>query len=72
MRKKWSDLSPTTQRTVMVLGAIDAALKVAALADLARRPAAGVRGRKAVWATAITVINSAGVVPVLYFVKGRK
>lgn len=56
----------------MVLGAIDAALKVAALADLARRPAAGVRGRKAVWATAITVINSAGVVPVLYFVKGRK
>lgn len=56
----------------MVGGAIEGALKVAALIDLRRRPASEIRGSKARWAVAITLINAAGAVPVLYFRYGRR
>ena len=72
VRQKWSDLSPRTRRVVMVMAALEGAVKVAALVDLARRPASQVRGSKAAWATAITLINSAGAVPLAYFVRGRR
>jgi hypothetical protein len=71
-KKKWSDLSPGVKRLILVGGAVDGTLKVAALVDLARRPASEIRGSKVAWATAITVINSVGVVPVVYFVRGRR
>lgn len=70
--KKWSELSPRARRTVIAMGAGEGVLKVAALVDLARRPAAEVRGSKVRWALAVTLINSVGVVPVLYFVYGRR
>jgi hypothetical protein len=47
-------------------------LKLVALNDLRRRPAAEVRGRKWVWATVVTLANSAGVVPLAYFLFGRR
>lgn len=72
VRQKWSDLSPRTRRVVMVMAALEGAVKVAALVDLARRPASQVRGSKAAWATAITLVNSAGAVPLAYFVRGRR
>ena len=72
VRQKWSDLSPRTRRVVMVMAALEGAIKVAALVDLARRPASQVRGSKAAWATAITLVNSAGAVPLAYFVRGRR
>jgi hypothetical protein len=39
---------------------------------VARRPTADVRGSKARWATAIVVVNSAGAVPIGYFLVGRR
>jgi hypothetical protein len=72
VRRKWSDLSPRTRRVVMVMAALEGAVKVAALVDLARRPASQVRGSKAAWATAITLVNSAGAVPLAYFLRGRR
>jgi hypothetical protein len=47
-------------------------LKAAALVDIKRRPASEIRGPKWVWAPVVTVVNSAGVVPISYFVFGRR
>ena len=71
-RKKWNDLSPRTRRLTVVAGAIEGVLKVAALVDLARRPANEIRGSKARWALAVTLINSLGAVPIVYFAWGRR
>jgi len=70
--KKWENLDPRTRRLIVVAGAIEAALKIAALIDLVRRPSSQVRGSKARWAAAVTLINSLGAVPVAYFVWGRR
>ena len=71
-RKQWSDLSPRTRRLLTVTAVIEGILKLAALIDLKRRPASQIRGPKWLWATAVTVISSAGVVPISYFVLGRR
>ena len=71
-RKKWNDLSPGTRRLVVVASAVEGALKVAALIDLARRPASQIRGPKVAWAAAITLVNSLGAVPIVYFARGRR
>jgi hypothetical protein len=71
-KTKWKAMSPRTRRLVVVGGSLDGLLKVAALVDLARRPAEHVRGPKARWAVAITLLNSLGVVPIVYFVYGRR
>jgi hypothetical protein len=71
-KKRWSDLSEGTRRVIVVVGALEAMLKAAALADLARRPARSVRGSKLRWATAIVLVNSVGVVPLAYFLYGRR
>ena len=57
---------------IVVSGAVDGALRVAALIDLARRPPSAVRGSKAAWVVSITLINSLGVLPIVYFVRGRR
>ena len=70
--QRWNQLS-TRNRRLIVLGALfDGVLKMAALVDLRRRPAFGVRGRKWVWATVVALSNSLGVVPLAYFVLGRR
>ena len=71
-RRKWDDLDPRTRRLIVVAGAIDGALRLAALVDLARRPSNEVRGSKSKWAMAVTLINSLGAVPIAYFAWGRK
>jgi hypothetical protein len=71
-KRKWDELSPGTRRVVLVAGSVEAALKVAALVDLARRPAEEVRGPKWRWAVAITVVNSMGLMPLAYFRFGRR
>jgi hypothetical protein len=53
-------------------GVIEGVLKLAALIDLARRPSDEVRGSKAGWAAAVTLINSLGAVPLAYFACGRR
>ncbi|MGW1344410.1 DUF5652 family protein [Kribbella sp. NPDC002412] len=69
---RWDELSPRTRRIVITAGAFDSVLKTAALVDLARRSAAEVRGSKVGWAVAITMTNSVGMVPIAYFVYGRR
>jgi len=71
-RKQWSELSPRTRRLLSVAAVVEAILKLAALIDIKRRPASQIRGPKWLWATAVTVISSAGVVPISYFVVGRR
>lgn len=71
-KKRWNDLSPRTRRLIVVAGAIEGVLKLAALADLARRPAGQVRGSKVRWAAAVTLSNSLGAVPIAYFAYGRR
>jgi hypothetical protein len=71
-RKQWSDLSQRTRRLLISAGVAEGILKVAALVDIKRRPASHVRGPKWLWATVVTVVGSAGVVPVSYFVFGRR
>jgi hypothetical protein len=70
--KKWNELDPRARRLVIVAGVIDGVLRVAALVDIARRPAKEVRGSKARWAVAVALINSLGAVPVAYFGWGRR
>lgn len=71
-KKRWSALDPRARQAVLLGGAFEAGLKVAALIDLARRPASGVRGSKAAWAVALVGLNSAGVLPVVYLLRGRR
>jgi hypothetical protein len=68
---RWNDLSPRSRRLILVGGAFEGLLKIAALVDLARRPSSEVRGSKARWAAAIVFTNSLGAVPLTYFVYGR-
>ena len=70
--RRWSDLSERDRRLVVLGAAVDAIMKSAALIDLRRRPATGIRGRKWVWATVITLANSVGIVPAGYFLFGRR
>ena len=68
----WKDLDPRMRRLIVVAGATEGALKVAALVDLARRPSSEIRGPKAAWAAALALVNSLGAVPIAYFVSGRR
>ena len=67
-KRKWSDLSPAQQRMIVVGAAIEIVLTTAALVDLARRPATGVRGPKLLWALGCFVQP---VGPVAYLAVGR-
>lgn len=71
-RKRWGDLSPRTRRFLVAAGTVEAALKAAALVDLAQRPADQVRGSKAGWAVAVVVVNSVGLAPLAYLAFGRR
>jgi hypothetical protein len=69
---EWDELSTRWRRLIIVGGVLEGALKVAALVDLTWRPAAEVRGSKLRWAIAVTLLNSVGVLPVAYFICGRR
>ena len=69
--KRWGDLSERNRRIITVVVIVEAALKAWMLLDLKRRPADEVRGSKRLWAFS-SVVNSAGVVPLSYFVFGRR
>lgn len=69
-RRRWDELDPRTRQLIVAVAAFEGTLKVAALIDLARRPAAQVRGSKLRWAIAVLLVNSGGVLPVVYFRRG--
>jgi len=68
-RRQWSEMSDVQRTLVVVGGAVEAVLTTIALVDLARRPAAQVRGPKAVWALA-AFVQPVG--PIAYLVWGRR
>ena len=51
---------------------MDTSLKVAALYDLRSRPSEQVRGSKRAWGLTLAFVNSAGLLPVAYFLRGRR
>lgn len=71
-RQRWSDLSSTTRRLIVAFGVVEGILKLAALRDLRRRPASRIRGRKWMWATSLGLVGSGGLLPICYFVFGRR
>jgi hypothetical protein len=71
-KKRWDELSPRTRKLILVGATVEGALKIAALVDIARRPANEIRCSKAKWAAALVVVNSAGALPVYYFARGRR
>jgi hypothetical protein len=71
-RRQWSDLSERQRRLIVAGAAVEAVLKVAALIDIARRPAEQIRGRKWVWAVVVTLVNSLGAAPLAYLLLGRE
>jgi hypothetical protein len=70
--RRWSDLSERRRRLLVAAAVAEGILKLAALIDIKRRPASQIRGQKWIWATVVAVVSSAGVVPVSYFVFGRR
>ena len=71
-RRRWSDLSEGTRRLIIVTAVADSILKGVAILDIKRRPANQIRGPKELWVPVIAVVNSAGVVPISYFLFGRR
>ncbi len=71
-RRRWSDLSGSTRRLLLIAGVAEGILKLVALIDLKRRPSDQIRGPKWLWATSIAVVGSAGVLPISYFILGRR
>jgi hypothetical protein len=71
-RRRWGDLSTRTRRLLISAAIADGSLRVAALIDIRRQPASQIRGRKWIWATVTALVNSAGLVPISYFLFGRR
>jgi hypothetical protein len=67
--KRWSDLSSTQRKAVVLSGVVQLGLLAAALADIYRRPAEEIRGDKRLWAV-VAFVNFVG--PVSYFLFGRR
>ena len=67
--KRWSELGPGQRRGIVLSGAVQLALLIAALADIWRRPKEQIRGDKRLWA-AVSFINFLG--PISYFLFGRR
>jgi hypothetical protein len=72
MRRRWNDLSQGQRRALLAAAAVEGVLKIAALVDMRKRPASQIRGPKWLWATSVTVVSSAGLLPISYFLVGRK
>jgi hypothetical protein len=68
-KKKWSDLTPLQQRAVVVGGAFETILTVAALRDVAGRPRGEIYGPRTAWVLACFVQP---IDPIAYFPLARK
>jgi hypothetical protein len=70
--RRWRDLSERSRKLIIAGAVVEGVLKVAALRDIKRRPATQIRGPKWAWATAVTLVNSVGGAPLVYFLVGRR
>jgi hypothetical protein len=64
-------LSERNRRILIATAAVEAALKAAMLIDLRSRTDAEVRGARRLWGWS-ALVNSAGLIPIAYFVVGRR
>ncbi|MFT4201617.1 DUF5652 family protein [Gordonia sp. (in: high G+C Gram-positive bacteria)] len=71
-RKHWNDLSPRTKGVIVGAAAVDAGLRAWALRDLGSRTTSEVNGPKSLWQTGLLIVNSAGVLPAAYLLRGRR
>ena len=71
MAKRWHDLSSQQRKLLVTAGVVELALRVAMLLDLKRRPETQVRGSRRWWALG-GLVNSAGIIPLAYFLVGRR
>lgn len=69
LRREFTDLPTGARVGLGLVAAVEVAAKIAALRDIARRPADQVRGPKWVWSM-VQAINGIG--PAAYFAFGRK
>lgn len=68
-KKTWRDMSKGQRISVLVSGAVNLALLVAAQRSIAKTPDSNIRGKKVMW-RALSFINFFG--PVSYFLVGRR
>jgi hypothetical protein len=68
-KKTWSDFTTGQRAVIVAAGAVEVVLTTVALLDLARRPAAMVRGPKPLW-LAGCVVQPVG--PIAYLALGRR
>lgn len=68
-KKRWSELSQAQRTTIVVAAAAEIVLTTIALADIARRPGAQVRGPKVLWVLGF-VVQPFG--PLAYLAAGRR
>jgi hypothetical protein len=68
IRTQWTDLTPRRRAMLTAVAAVELALTATAAVDLARRPAALLRGPKPLWWLAIFVQP---IGPVAYLAWGR-
>jgi len=71
-RRRWKDLGQGPRRLLVVAAVVEGILKLAALIDIRGRPASQIRGPRWAWATAVAVVSSAGILPLSYFIFGRR
>lgn len=71
-KQRWNDLSERTRKLIIVIAVAESILKAVALIDIKRRPASQIRGPKWLWAPVVAVVNSVGIVPITYFIFGRR
>ncbi len=70
--KAWRDLPPAGKATIIAITALDAGMRAWALRDIAGRDAAEVNGPRWLWRGALGLVTSAGVLPAVYLLCGRK
>jgi hypothetical protein len=70
--KRWRDLSVARRAAVMSVAAVGLGLRTWALVDLRRRPAENVKRPKAAWGAGLSVVSSAGLLPLAYLLFGRR
>ncbi len=70
MANWWNSLSSGKRRLIIAAAVVETSLKAAVLLDL-RRLASQVRGPRKLWAASM-LVNSAGLIPISYFVFGRR
>ncbi len=70
-QRRWSDLSARTRKLIIAVAVADGILKglLLSTSSVGRRTR---YGPKWLWAPVVAVVNSAGVVPLSYFVFGRR